>query len=206
VPRTALAPFAVAAFRERLAVAATALFARHGYDAVTMRAVAARLGVSAMTPYRYVAGKDELVALVRAAAFRRFADHLTARSAGIDDPIDRLRQLKAAYLAFARAEPDAYRIMFELRAPDDVARWPAVAAEARRAFACLQDAVASAIARGALVGDALDVAQLLWASAHGLVALHLSGNLSARALARLADVDHELAGFLPPPRHPRSRS
>jgi hypothetical protein len=69
VARSALRPAEVDAFRRRLAAAATRLFARHGYAAVTMRAVAAELGVSAMTPYRYVAGKAELVALVRAAAF-----------------------------------------------------------------------------------------------------------------------------------------
>ncbi len=88
--RAALLPADIATTRERLATAATKLFARHGYDAVTMRAVAAELGVSAMTPYRYLGGKDELVALVRAQAFTRFAEALEAATAPARDPIARL--------------------------------------------------------------------------------------------------------------------
>ncbi|MBK7074482.1 MAG: TetR/AcrR family transcriptional regulator [Myxococcales bacterium] len=195
--RAALLPADIATTRERLATAATKLFARHGYDAVTMRAVAAELGVSAMTPYRYLGGKDELVALVRAQAFTRFAEALEAATAPARDPIARLQRLKAAYVGFAQAEPDAYRIMFELRAPGDEHRWPELTAATRRAFGCLLAAVTAAIDAGALTGEPLAVARLLWASTHGLCALYLSGNLPARSLARLAAVDHELAGFRP---------
>lgn len=201
--RAALQPADVDAFRVRLTAAATRLFARHGYDAVTMRAVAAELGVSAMTPYRYVAGKTELTALVRAAAFDRFAAAL-ADAAGPADPLAHLRRLKAAYLRFAVAHPDAYRVMFELRDPDDTTRWPAVERASAGAFAHLLGAVEAAIASGALVGDARALAQLLWASTHGLASLHLAGKLSARTLTRLAAIDHELAGFRPTPARRRS--
>lgn len=197
MPRAALQPADIAVVRERLATAATRLFARHGYDAVTMRAVAAELDMSAMTPYRYLGGKDELVALVRAQAFRRFAEALEASGAGARDPEARLVRLKAAYVAFAQAKPDAYRIMFELRAPPDGHRFPELIAASRRAFGCLLDAVAAAIDAGALVGEPLAVAQLLWASTHGLVALYLAGHLTRAALGRLATIDHELAGFRP---------
>lgn len=196
--RSALRPAEVDAFRRRLAAAATRLFARHGYAAVTMRAVAAELGVSAMTPYRYVAGKAGLVALVRAAAFTRFAAALAvAEPDASGAPLPRLRQLKAAYLRFALAHPDDYRVMFELRAPDDDTRWPELERASAAAFAHLQGAVDAAIAAGELAGEPRSLAQLLWASTHGLVALHLAGKLSGRAFARLAAIDHELAGFRP---------
>lgn len=201
--RSALRPAEVDAFRRRLAAAATRLFARHGYAAVTMRAVAAELGVSAMTPYRYVAGKAELVALVRAAAFTRFATALAVAEPDVAEPdasgapLPRLRQLKAAYLRFALAHPDDYRVMFELRAPDDDTRWPELERASAAAFAHLQGAVDAAIAAGELEGEPRSLAQLLWASTHGLVALHLAGKLSGRAFARLAAIDHELAGFRP---------
>ncbi|MDB5447081.1 MAG: transcriptional regulator, TetR family, partial [Phenylobacterium sp.] len=42
----------VADFRERLCAAAERLFAAKGLDGVTMRQLAAELGVSPMTPYR----------------------------------------------------------------------------------------------------------------------------------------------------------
>ena len=197
MPRAAFQPDELAVLRTRAAEAATRLFAQHGYDAVTMRALAEELGVSAMTPYRYLpGGKDELIALVRTSAFRSFADALEAGIAKVSDPEDRLRRLKRAYLAFAVAHPDAYRIMFELRGAEDKRRSPELETQAARAFGVLHGAVRAAIEAGVLEGDSLTIAHVLWAGAHGLASLHLAGRLSpSRPLARLAALDHELAGF-----------
>lgn len=190
MPRAALSADEVARFRTRAAEAATRLFAEQGYEAVTMRAVAEALGVSAMTPYRYVAGKEELFALVRTEAFRRFAERLEAALARGGDPVEKLRRLKQAYVGFALDEPDAYRTMFELRQPDP--GHAELAAQSRRAFGALHRTVAEAIAAGLLDGDPLTVAHLLWASTHGLVSLHLAGKLAGRTIKQLAAEDHEL--------------
>jgi AcrR family transcriptional regulator len=212
MPRVALRADDRAELRRRTAAAAAALHAAGGPDAVTMRAVADALGVSAMTPYRYVAGKDELLALVRADAFARFADALAAAIADGEpdarrgtavDGIAALRRLKRAYVAFAVAAPHAYRAMFELAQPAGSANTPELVRESARAFELLHGAVRAAIAAGALVGESLVVARLLWANTHGLVSLHLAGRLSARALAQLAAIDHELAAFRAPARTPR---
>ncbi|WP_395294055.1 TetR/AcrR family transcriptional regulator C-terminal domain-containing protein [Kitasatospora hibisci] len=55
--------------RERILRAALELADAEGLAALSMRAVAARLGVSAMSPYRYVTSKDELVLLTADLAF-----------------------------------------------------------------------------------------------------------------------------------------
>lgn len=55
--------------RERIVRAATEIADREGLAALSMRSVAARLGVAAMSPYRHVAGKDDLVLLMADAAF-----------------------------------------------------------------------------------------------------------------------------------------
>ena len=47
-----------------------------GLEAVTMRQLAAELGVSPMTPYRYFGDKDDILAAVRARAFDRHAEAL----------------------------------------------------------------------------------------------------------------------------------
>ncbi|MCA9678321.1 MAG: TetR/AcrR family transcriptional regulator [Kofleriaceae bacterium] len=205
VARAALQPDDLAALRRRAVDAATHLFAAQGYDAVTMRAVAAALGVSAMTPYRWLSGKEELFALVRAEAFRRFADHLEASLAGLADPVERLLRLKQAYVGFALDEPDAYRIMFELRQPDPDGGDAAaeLGAQSRRAFGHLHDSVAAAVAAGYLDGDPLTLAHLMWASTHGLVSLHLAGKLVGRSVQQLAAIDHELGGLRRLPRRRR---
>src|SRR5690606_9753467 len=78
VARAALTEEAIDAFRARAVAAATRRFAEKGFEGVTMRAIATSLGVSPMTAYRYFAGKDELFAMVRREAFRRFADSQAA--------------------------------------------------------------------------------------------------------------------------------
>ncbi|HUQ02409.1 MAG TPA: TetR/AcrR family transcriptional regulator [Kofleriaceae bacterium] len=209
MPRAALQQDDIAAFRARATAAATRLFAKHGYEGVTMRALADELGVSAMTSYRYLTGKDELFALVRAEAFRRFGDALAGSAGRITDATQRLLRLKRAYIQFALDHSDAYRIMFEIRTPSAAAAAAAAAGtaagatdadsdvdrESRRAFGFLHDAVRAAVDAHQLAGDALAIARLLWASTHGLVSLYLAGRLSLRALEQLAAVDHELAGF-----------
>ncbi|MEV5880651.1 TetR/AcrR family transcriptional regulator C-terminal domain-containing protein [Streptomyces sp. NPDC052101] len=55
--------------RARIVRAATDIADSEGLTAVSMRSVAARLGVAAMSPYRHVAGKDDLVLLMADAAF-----------------------------------------------------------------------------------------------------------------------------------------
>src|SRR5262245_41295633 len=187
VPRLSLSQDEIAAFRRRAADAAIGLFARDGYAAVTMRSVADALGVSPMTPYRYFAGKEALFGLVRAEAFRRFADRLEAALARAGrDPLARLGRLERAYIEFAVDQPDAYRIMFELSQPDPVGV-AELATESRRAFRILHRTVTEAVEAGALDGDPLTLAHLLWASTHGLVSLHLAGKLAmGRTLQQLA--------------------
>ncbi|ARF56238.1 TetR/AcrR family transcriptional regulator C-terminal domain-containing protein [Streptomyces gilvosporeus] len=55
--------------RDRIVRAAIEIADAEGLAALTMRGVAARLGVAAMSPYRYVTGKDDLVLLMADAAF-----------------------------------------------------------------------------------------------------------------------------------------
>ncbi|MDQ7808165.1 GntR family transcriptional regulator [Amycolatopsis sp. A133] len=55
--------------REQLVRTAIAIADAEGLGALSMRGVAARLGVAAMAPYRYVRGKDELVLLMADTAF-----------------------------------------------------------------------------------------------------------------------------------------
>lgn len=176
MPRAALSPIEIEAFRDRIRDAAARLFAAAGYTAVTMRAIAAEVGCSAMTPYRYFASKEHIFAVVRAEAFRRFADAQERGVRGIEDPERRLRALGRAYADFARREPDSYRLMFELgQAP--ASDHPELLREGERAWRVILDAVERAIDDGVLSGDAETVAHLFWAGTHGVVSLELAGKL-----------------------------
>ena len=179
MPR-ALTAHQVDVFRDELCRAATRRFAENGYAGVTLRGLAREVGCSPMTPYRYFANKDEILASVRAAAFGRFADASEAAARSAPDPLGRLRALGRAYLRFASEEPHAYRIMFELSQPDERSH-PDLARQALRARRAKFEVVKEAIHDGVITGDPIEVANLLWAGMHGVIVLHLAGKLHENA-------------------------
>ncbi|HWP65331.1 MAG TPA: TetR/AcrR family transcriptional regulator [Candidatus Limnocylindria bacterium] len=186
MPRAALSDAAVADFRGQLCAVAERLFAERGYPGVTLRALAAELAVSPMTPYRYFRDKAAIFAAVRAAGFRRFADAQEATYAAESDPERRLRAMARSYLEFARREPHAYRIMFEMNPLGSAEEYPALAAEQIRGWEPLRRGVQAAIDAGLLEGDATHLAHVFWAAVHGIASLYLAGTYSLIH----EDVDH----------------
>ncbi len=181
MPRSALTTEEIEAFRERITDAATHLFAEQGFEALTMRAIAIEIGCSPMTAYRYFDGKDDIFTSVRARAFARFADNQEAIArAKHADARSKLAALGRAYIDFALAEPDSYRVMFELTQPG-VSADGELAEQGLRAWTPLYEAVRACVAEGELAGDPLVHAHLCWAKVHGLVTLHLSGKLQMGA-------------------------
>ena len=188
MPRLALTEDQIEAFRVRAVEVATHLFAERGYDGVTMRALAAELGCSPMTPYRYFENREELFGMVRVDAFRRFADCQKAAYEAGETTRDTFLRLKEAYIQFAVEEPHAYSIMFQLT-PVPRSDFPNLNEESYRGFSYLVKATHKAVEEGMFEGDPLPIAHLLWSNTHGLVSLHLSGRLLAgRSLDELAQV------------------
>jgi AcrR family transcriptional regulator len=165
------------AFRKKAIRVATRLFARDGYAAVTLRAIAEGLGTSHMAPYRYFENKAEIFAMVRADAFRRFSDVQESAFESSAEPLERLFSMRAAYVRFALDHPDEYRVMFEL-GQEAEQLYPELAEESHRSFTALERAVTLAIDAQSLAGEPRMVAHLLWASIHGMVSLHLAGKLT----------------------------
>lgn len=165
----------VADFRERLCSVAERLFAEQGPDAVTMRQLAAEMGVSPMTPYRYFQDKDAILAAVRAAAFTRFAETLEKAFAEGGDAMGRFRSTGEAYVRFALAEPHAYKLMFDLNQPN-WAEYPELLAASTRARKTLTAHVDELIREGLIQGDPQKIALILWSTLHGFVELRLAGH------------------------------
>ena len=95
----------VAEFRADVCRVAEGLFARQGVEGVTMRQIAAELGCSPTTAYRYFKNKDEILAAVRAAAFNRFCEVIETATRSSSDPRQSARNVGQAYLDFALDEP-----------------------------------------------------------------------------------------------------
>ena len=161
--------------------AAEALFATQGPAGVTMRELADAVGVSAMTPYRYFKDKDAILAAVRARAFNRFADameaaHARLKRGGGFRPDD-------AYLEFALANRDAYRIMFDINQPT-ASRHADLVKAMDRARASMTFGWRELADAGKFKGDVELVGRQIWAAMHGAIMLELSGLLRAPHTAR----------------------
>jgi AcrR family transcriptional regulator len=145
-----------------------------------------------MTPYRYFENKEHLFAAVRTEAFRRFADRQAVAAKRRGSARTRLGKLGQAYVEFALAEPDAYRIMFELEQPEK-GEHPELDAEVERSFSYLLEATSELAREGTVRGDPFTLAHFAWAQVHGLVSLHLAGMLTIdRPIEALVEAAFEL--------------
>jgi AcrR family transcriptional regulator len=96
--------------RAALLKVAAAEIERVGYESLSLRELAEKLGVSRAAPYRHFADRRALLAAVAAGGF----DELTAihRKAAGKTPQARLVAAGHGYLAFAADRPQMFRLMF----------------------------------------------------------------------------------------------
>jgi len=161
---------------QRLVDEAARLLVEEGPAALSLRKLAATVGVSTMPVYTLFGDKQGLLAAMHREGFRRLGEALRAVPPSAD-PLADLVQLGVAYRRAALASPHLYGLMFgrpvpefapdhEGRAVADAAYQPLVAGVAR----CQQ--------AGALTGgDPQRVALHLWSVAHGMVSLELNQQL-----------------------------
>lgn len=166
----------IAGFRERLCEVVTRLFVARGADNFNMRLLAAEMGVSAMTPYRYFRDKEEILSVIRARAFSRLADQMEKALAVPSMPPDKSAAVMRAYVRFALEEQTCYRLIFDFAVPKGQSAPELLAAEAR-ARAAIVAPVRMMVDQGYAEGDPELIGHVAWASMHGLMVLQLAGKL-----------------------------
>lgn len=158
-----------AATRRSLLEAAAVLLDRGGVEAVTLREVGARSGVSRSAAYRHFADKESLLAVLASDALNELGDSLEELAAGDLLPEAALRSALLSLIALGRDRPHLYRLIFTTP-PADLT---AAAQAGERTQHLFIDMV------GRLTGPqhARRYGALLLASAHGIAGLDLSGHL-----------------------------
>lgn len=157
--------------RAALMAEARGVLAETGRSDVSLRDLARRVGVSPMATYRHFADKDALLAAVAEGGFAELADALEAVGAAAAPAC--VLAMGRAYVAFARAEPALYHLMFAER----FGQAPADQPNAGRAFGQLQSAIVAC-------NPAADAAATirLWSVVHGYCSLLLAGRLVAGSM------------------------
>src|SRR6202011_2244475 len=107
-----------AATRRSLLDAAGALLDIGGVDAVTLREVGARAGVSRSAAYRHFADKDSLLTVLATNALSELGDALEVLANSADSPEESLRSGLLSLIAIGRTRPHLYRLMFTTPAGD----------------------------------------------------------------------------------------
>jgi len=155
--------------RRKILVAARELFETEGYDKVTMRRIADAIEYSPTTIYHHFEDKDALVLALCEEDFARLFEHLEGALPAAD-PVESLRQLGLGYARFGVEYPNHYRFMF--MTPAKLEHPEGHVSPGEQAFGLVRAAVAAAIENGHFRPGGVDtIAQVLWASIHGAVAL-----------------------------------
>ena len=165
--------------RRALLDAALAVIERDGVSALSLRALARRLGVSHAAPAHHFPDKAALLVEIAREGFERFGAALAAAADAAPDDDARLAAIGRAYVDFALAHPATFRVMFgrelaELGSP------PAVLAEASgKAYQVLLRGAEAALAPAPPERrpPVELVAFAAWSAVHGATMLWLDGPL-----------------------------
>lgn len=146
--------------RELICSAALSIIGGDGAEALSMRTLAATLGIRAPSLYDHVRNRDEVIALVQSAGLKDFGDGFSNAGPGVGDKV-------LFYRSWALENPNLYPVVFQQRLHRELLT-PG-----------LEEGVLALVIQA--VGGSHELARTMWAQLHGLVDLELQGRLPADA-------------------------
>lgn len=180
--------------RRALVAAALSLLekSRGDLSEFTLRAVAAKAGVSPGAPYHHF---EDKVALLAAIAEDGYLELGSAMASSVDNATDTkvVERVVRAYLGWAEAHPSQYRVMFipELKE----ARFESIRAVAAGALAQWAEYLRVA-KRGRTPQQAQALAVTLWSAMHGFLQIALEGLWDKPGLPGMRALEEQLVEHL----------
>lgn len=153
---------------------------RDGLEALTLRAVARKAGVTQAAPYRHFQDRRALMGAVAERGFQRLQDAMLASMRGAGGRLG-FKAIGLAYMQFALENGPEYRLMFgsELAATDDL---PSLRGTARSVLDFVAEGIAQLQKAGLVAaGDPRLLAVTAWSMLHGLATLTLDGQVAGVA-------------------------
>jgi AcrR family transcriptional regulator len=172
--------------RNALIDAATAVAREGGPDAVVLREVARRVGVSASAAYHHFTGHEEMIQAVKSRALAILTGEMRSALKDVSTHADaaetargRLRALGVAYLRFAASEPGLFRLVFSSRGAWPAAEEAGSGGVAEDPFAQLSQVLDELVVVGAVAAERRPgLEYVVWAAVHGTAVLCLDGPLA----------------------------
>ncbi len=163
--------------REEILHAAEQLLVAEGdKDAVTVRAVAKAVGVSAPSIYLHFADKDELFYFTCRRVFEQFNARLVEALAAEGTVVDRMMRAGRAYVSFGLEHQGQYETLFGSKSQDTIPVEHVASDPGVHAFSLLVALIQAGVDEGELRDD-LDVqsaAIAVWSAVHGTVNILLT--------------------------------
>jgi len=166
--------------------AALEIIAVDGPDAVSMREVARRAGISHQAPYHHFSDRAGIFAAIAAEGYATLADEFRVVMADSAHPS---RACFAAYVRVATSHPGHFRVMFRADLCG-IESHPATTAAADAGFAELLRMVERTTGRPADAAESFTWASLMWSTAHGFATLLIDGSLAHKLPAGLTMERH----------------
>jgi AcrR family transcriptional regulator len=165
--------------REDIVGVARDMLIENGYEsAVTLRAVARRIGIAPQSIYHHFASPEEIVQAVTVETFAELGRHIAAAKQGMDVPRERLLTGCRAYIAFGTGNPHLYGLLFRrnqlLRGQETAPQDGEADTRDPEAgpFGALMKDIRACIADGSSEATSvLQTAVELWAAMHGFILL-----------------------------------
>jgi AcrR family transcriptional regulator len=157
--------------RGEILVAAEELLAVEGsVDAVSVRAIADRVGVTSPAIYMHWDHKEDIFTEVCSTRFAEFSSRVMAGLSGEGPMLVRLAEVARSYMAFAEEHPEQYRVLFmqPVAAPPEGAPPTAGAMAFQMVVGVLEAAIADGEMREL---DPVATAAALFAAIHGAASL-----------------------------------
>lgn len=161
---------------EILAAAERILIDTNDQAALSIRAIAAAVGVTPPSIYLHFTDRNDLVFAVCERHAAQLEQAMADAAEGVTDAWERIRRRGYAYLRWGVANPEHYRILMSSR-PDHT---PERLLDERMADTAglvpAADDIAAAIAAGTLAakGNPMETTEVLWMMIHGMVSLLIS--------------------------------
>lgn len=184
--------------REDILDAARQLFVSQGYEATSVRNIAAKVGCSPGILYHYFEDKQDIMAMLLQETFHKLSSRLIAIQQDSDSICARFRRGLRAYMDFGAEYPHHYALLFMKPSSwEGNDRVMAVFFEdGMRTFESMRslsrDAIEAKILRPEL-NDVEELAQTIWAAIHGMVSVQIGARTfpwleRTRLVDRMVDI------------------
>ncbi|WP_147819563.1 TetR/AcrR family transcriptional regulator [Salidesulfovibrio onnuriiensis] len=191
--------------RRLILEAAKRLFAKEGFDNVSMRRIAAEADYSPAAIYRYFRSKREILSHLRNQGFAEFSSNRAYLEESLS-PEELLREAGRSYIRFAMNNPDDFHLMFctSCREVDLEGELAGASLESYRRFRSM----VGRVVESGYFGDADEeaVAFGLWAGVQGLASLITSGRAQIFSESDVDDLMERVLRFLRRPAGTGDRS